>query len=111
VKLLVRRARADEDVREAIAYYLQQSPQTALAFVDELERAYGHIERQPGAGSLRYAYELSLPGLRFRPVRRFPYLVFYMEREREVEAWRVLHGNRDIPSWLAADVNPDRHSS
>lgn len=103
MNVLVRRARADEDVRRAIDYYLGESQQAALAFVDELERAYEHIRRQPAAGFLRYAYELEVPGLRFWPLRRFPHLVFYMEREEHVEVWRVLHGRRDIPAWLVAE--------
>jgi toxin ParE1/3/4 len=34
-------------------------------------------------------------------LKRFPYLVFYSERSDAIEVWRVLHGRRDIPAWLA----------
>jgi plasmid stabilization system protein ParE len=30
----------------------------------------------------------------------FPYLIFYVERESELDVWRMLHGQRDIPAWL-----------
>ncbi|MGB8149528.1 MAG: type II toxin-antitoxin system RelE/ParE family toxin [Azonexus sp.] len=49
---------------------------------------------------MQYAHELSLPDLRFWPLKRFPYLVFYVERESHIDVWRVLHGKRDIPVWL-----------
>ena len=44
--------------------------------------------------------ELNLPGLRSRPVRRFPHIVFYVEATDRVDVWRVLHGTRDIPEWM-----------
>ena len=53
-------------------------------------------------GSPRYADELDIPGLRFRSAGKFPYLVFYVETEAEIDVWRVLHGARDIPAWMRA---------
>ena len=50
MKPLVRRERADQDVQEAIDYYLQNAPEYALAFIDALEQAYHHIQRRPGTG-------------------------------------------------------------
>ena len=38
--------------------------------------------------------------LRFRPVGKFPYLIFYVETEADIDVWRVLHGARDIPAWM-----------
>ena len=103
---LTRRAQADADVREAIDYYLAESPEIALAFVDALEAAYEHIRRSPATGSPRYGHELSLPGLRFWPCRRFPYLVFYAALDYRIEIWRVLHAKRDIPHWLQEGAVP-----
>jgi toxin ParE1/3/4 len=97
---LVRRARADADVHEAIDHYLEDSTDVALGFVDALEAAYEHIRRSPATGSPRYGHELSLPGLRFWPCRRYPYLVFYVILSDRIEVWRVLHTSRDIPRWL-----------
>lgn len=101
VKPVVPRVQAVRDVEEALAHYLTEaSERVALRFIDALERAYARIGRHPASGSPRYARELSIPGLRFRPLRRFPYLVFYVKREDHVDVWRVLHGRRDIPSWM-----------
>jgi len=100
-KSVVPRERATRDVDEAIEYYLSEDAQdAALGFIDALEQAYGHISRHPGTGSSRYASELNLPGLRFWPLKRYPHLVFYLERSDHIDVWRVLHGKRDIPAWM-----------
>jgi toxin ParE1/3/4 len=39
-------------------------------------------------------------GLRARPLRRFPHIVFYVEMSGRIDVWRVLHGARDIPAWM-----------
>jgi toxin ParE1/3/4 len=72
----------------------------ALGFVSAIERAYGHVARYPPSGSVRYAHELDLPGLRVWPLKRYPYLVFYVEREAAIDVWRVLHAEREIAAWL-----------
>lgn len=33
------------------------------------------------------------------------YLVFYVEREDEVDVWRILHSARDIPRWLSEPLD------
>ncbi len=100
-KRVVPREVASRDVDEAIDHYLGEgAAKAALGFVEALEKAYAHISRQPASGSPRYAHELNLPGLRFWPLTRFPYLVFYFERDDCVDVWRVLHGQRDIPAWM-----------
>jgi toxin ParE1/3/4 len=48
---------------------------------------------------------LNLPGLRFWPLARYPHLVFYVERPEHIDVWRVLHGQRDIPSWMQEPEN------
>lgn len=100
-KPVVPRSAAARDVDEAIGHYLEDaSDRVALRFIDALEQAFAHLARQPASGSPRYAQELKIPGLRVWSLDRFPYVVFYMEREDHVDVWRVLHGKRDIPSWL-----------
>ena len=43
---------------------------------------------------------LDPPGLRIVTVADFPQLVFYVEAPTHVDVWRVLHGERDLPSTL-----------
>ena len=101
VKAVIPRALARQDVDDAIYHYLSEgAEQAALGFIDALEKAYAHISRHPSAGSTRYAFELDLPGLRCWPLARYPYLVFYVERDDHIDVWRILHGARDIPAWL-----------
>jgi len=87
-----------------VAYYLNEgSEQAALGFIDALEQAYAHLSRHPSTGSPRYAHELNLPGLRVWPLKRYSYLIFYLEHDDHIDVWRVLHGQRDIPAWLQGD--------
>lgn len=100
-KPIVARAQALRDADEIVAHYLgEATAAAALGFIDALERAYEHIGRQPRTGSLRYAHELGLPGLRTWQLTRYPHLVFYVEHADHIDVWRILHGKRDIPAWL-----------
>lgn len=106
-KPVIPRAQANEDVDAAISHYLTEGGEhAALGFIDAIESAYGHIGRHPASGSTRYAQELDLPGLRFWPRKRYPYLVFYVDRQDHVDVWRVLHGQRDVPTWMADADEP-----
>ena len=101
MKGIVPRKLAKRDVEEAIDHYLvEASAKVALGFVDELEKAYAHIARHPASGSPRYAHQLGLADLRFWPLGRYCYLVFYVECDEHIDVWRVLHEQRDIPAWM-----------
>lgn len=78
-----------------------------MGFIDALELANAYIARHPGTGSPPYAHALSLPGLRSWPLTRYPYLVFFIERDDHIDVWRVLHGQRDIPAWLDTETDLD----
>lgn len=106
-KPVIPRVQAVKDVEEALDHYLREAGlNIAEALVDALERAFVHIGRHPGMGSPRYAHELNLPGLRSWPLTRYPYLVFYVERDDHIDVWRVLHAQRDIPAWLTGEEMP-----
>jgi toxin ParE1/3/4 len=101
VKGVIPRELANRDVEEAIDHYLvEATAKVALGFVDELEKAYAHIARHPASGSPRYAHQLGLADLRFWPLGRYPHLIFYVECDEHIDVWRVLHEQRDIPSWM-----------
>ena len=100
-KPVVLREQAQRDVDEATDFYLAEAGEAvALRFIDALQTTPSALSRQPAAGSPRYAQELDLPGLRSRIVGRFPYVVFYVERDRDLDVWRVLHAKRDIAARL-----------
>lgn len=103
-KLVVRRRRADDDIESAVSYYLNEAgTEVASAFLNQLEEAIRCISRQPATGSQRYGHELQISDLRHWPIKRFPYLIFYVEKERCIEIARVLHSKRDIPSSISLD--------
>jgi toxin ParE1/3/4 len=77
-----------------------------LRFIDALQAAVTRIAVNPGVGSPRYATTLAMPGLRSWRLTRFPYLIFYVEREHEVDLWRVLHEQRDIPRRFTPEPDP-----
>ena len=85
----------------ALAYYLSEAGEaTALGLIDDLEATLDQIGHNPKAGFNRYAHALEIEGLKGWPLKRYPYLVFYMEYAARIEIWRVLHSQRDIPAWL-----------
>jgi toxin ParE1/3/4 len=106
---VVLRERARHDVETAVDWYREEAgAESALGFVTALEVALGHAGRYPSSGSARYSMELGIPGLRCWQLERFPYLVFYVERDDHVDVWRVLHAHRIIPAWMR---DPDEPAS
>lgn len=93
-KPVIPRAQAREDAEDTVDFYLEEgAAQAAIGFVDELEYAYSQLARHPNMGSLRYAYELNIPELRSWALRRYPHLVFYVERPDHIDVWRVINGS------------------
>ena len=98
---IVPRELANKDVEQAIDHDLvEATTKVALEFVDALKKAYAHIARHPASGSLRHTHQLGLADLRFWPLGRDPYLVFYVECDEHIDVWRVLRDQCDIPAWM-----------
>ncbi|WP_235823464.1 type II toxin-antitoxin system RelE/ParE family toxin [Azohydromonas sediminis] len=97
--------RAEQDIDDAIGRYLDEAGvEVAGRFTEALASAFALLVRNPGIGSLRHATLLALPGMRCWPLRPWPHLIFYLERERRIDVVRVLHGARDVPASL---LGPD----
>ena len=101
-KPVVPRRLAQQDIDQALQHDVpEDGDQAATAgLIDDLERSFDLISRNPGTGATQYAHELNLPGLRTWMFKRYPYLVFYVEREDHIDIWRVLHSQLDIPAWM-----------
>lgn len=98
---IVPRALAEQDVLDAVDFYLAEAGEkAALKFIDALERAYRLIAERPNVGSSRYAHDLDLPELRGWGLRGFPYIIFYVPRGDHIDVWRVMHAATDIPAWM-----------
>jgi toxin ParE1/3/4 len=92
---------AAADLDDASEYYRREAgEQTALDFIDAVERGIKRIRRSSHVGSLRFAYELAIPDLRALPLQRFPNVVFYVVTDEEIDVWRILHTRRDVPATL-----------
>jgi toxin ParE1/3/4 len=72
----------------------------ALRWINALEATLRQMAEYPGVGSSRHAAATGIEGLRSLAVRRFPYLVFYLEHSEQVDVLRVLHQRRDIPELM-----------
>lgn len=103
-KPVILRALARQDVDEAVTHYQEEGGvDVAVGFIDALEAAVRHIASNPESGSPRYGHELNLPGIRSWPLKRYPYLVFYVTGTERIDVWRILHGHRNIPAWMRED--------
>jgi toxin ParE1/3/4 len=99
--VVLQRALAAKDIDEAIASYLaEHADDAALALVDAIDDAFSLMGRHPGIGTPLYVHELDIPGLRSWSLPGLPYVIFYLEHEDQVDVWRVLHAQRDIPGLM-----------
>ena len=100
-KTVILREKASQDVDQIIEYYLNEvSADVAEGFINDLERGARYIGRNPKTGSSRYSVELSWPDLLSWPLKKYPYMLFYLDKESQIEVIRVLHAERDLPYWL-----------
>jgi toxin ParE1/3/4 len=98
------RPRANTEIDALADYIAQDSLDTALRFLDAVQKTFDLIGEQPGIGSPRYAHLPMLEGLRVWAIFGFEnHLVFYIERPGYIDVLRVLHGARDIPTALMED--------
>ena len=95
---------AATDIEAAITYYRDEAGAAiASDFVNALEQEINNLCQHPLTGSLRFAFELEIPNLRSWPLNKFPYLIFYLPNNNQIDIWRVLHAQRDIPKHLTPD--------
>jgi toxin ParE1/3/4 len=100
-----RRRKARQDLVDIFRYYARKAGlRVAERFFAEAGATFKRLAVTPGIGS-HYEHEHpALAGLRFFPVSRFrKYLVFYRSVVGGIEVIRILHGARDIDSFLAED--------
>lgn len=104
MKPIFRRTQADADILAALDYYIANTSEYALGFIDSLEQATIHIQQHAASGSTRFAHALDIPDLRVWACNKFPYIIFYSEQPQQIEVWRVLHSSRDIPTLLQLET-------
>jgi toxin ParE1/3/4 len=91
---------AKAELAEAVDFYEQRRAGLGLEFQDEVEAAVKLIRQHPHRFGI---YQQS----QFRKcvMQRFPYLVFYWEREDAIWIMAVAHAKRKPGYWLGRQVD------
>lgn len=86
-----------QDIGDIRSYIAMDNPESAERIVQAFESSTALLATQPELGPCKPR----LRGLRLWGGTEFPsYLMFYRVREGQVEIVRVLHGARDVKSFL-----------
>jgi toxin ParE1/3/4 len=94
--VILRRA-AEQDIADAHDRYRKDAGlRIGAFFLDDAEHTFRRIEAFPEAGSSRYGDLPTVSGARCQAMARFPYLVFYLIGETQLDVMRVLHQRRDL---------------
>lgn len=94
MKPIIIHSEARAELDQAMGYYEQQKAGLGLDLQAEVERIIGEIQQTPGIGSpyKRTDFRCSL-------VRRFPYMVYYMELPEVIWIAAIAHGKRRPGYW------------
>jgi len=87
---LVVEPQAQADIDNTINWYDNQDFGAGSAFLTELKSVLGRIADKPAR------YPFHKPGLRRAKVKRFPYTVFYSQRDETVFIHAVMRHRRDL---------------
>lgn len=93
----------ESDVTGQFGWYLEKGGETlAWRFFAAVELTLAKLSQQPDLGRVRHFRNPKLHGLRsFRIESPFGRLIiFYRSSETELQAWRLMHGARDLPRRL-----------
>jgi toxin ParE1/3/4 len=93
----------ESDVTSQFGRYVNEAgEQVAWRFLAAVELTLAKLGKQPDMGSLRRFRNPLLHGLRsFRVEPPFDkLLIFYRSTELALQAWRLMHGARDLPRRL-----------
>jgi plasmid stabilization system protein ParE len=92
-----------QDFANQFSWYVDEAgPDVARRFQVALDNSLKKIAQRPDLGSRRRFKNPQLQGLRSIPVER-PFdklLLFYRAKVDHIEAWRLMHGARDLPRRL-----------
>jgi len=85
----------DSDVLDAAEWYDGRQPNLGADFLARVRKAVNRLIADP---ERRTSVDF---GVRYWPVERFPYVVFYDVTESEVLVLGVMHTSRDSKKWLS----------
>lgn len=88
--------RAQDDLDNAVAYYLSVSGNSDLViyFLEKIEVAFEVLSLNP-------FFQIRSKNYRAIPISKFPYLIFYevFEKEKVVKVLAVFNTNKDHKKW------------
>jgi plasmid stabilization system protein ParE len=84
---------ATADVKSAVTWYRKRSPQSALDFIEELQRATDTICEAP------VPWPIGKSNTRRFLLWRFPFSIIYSEEASTVTIWAVAHASRRPEYW------------
>jgi plasmid stabilization system protein ParE len=87
------RPEAEAEISEAIAWYQDNSPPSALAFIEQFRNALMKLSENP------YQYQVIGADIRRAPLGRFPYGLLYALAGDAVLVLSCFHGRRDPALW------------
>jgi toxin ParE1/3/4 len=94
---------AEADLVERVQDYATEAGKDVAArFFDAAIAALHAVERMPGTGSPRVGEFCDIPGLRMRPIDRFPCGWLYFVRTEHLDIVRLLADAQDLTAILEA---------
>ncbi len=99
--MILRRNRAILSIHEQTDRILEDSPESALRFVEAIQETFTLLEKNPEMGRHYQAVSRRLAGIRIWRISGFEkYLIFYRPFSEGIEIIDIIHGARDIPATL-----------
>jgi len=93
-RLFVRQA-ARADIAEAFQWYRERADRLAEDFLQEVYGVLHSVEASPKQ------FPVALDDIRKAPLRRFPYVVYFVILRGGISVIAVTHGRRDPRRWSA----------
>lgn len=94
VKPLLFHDDATTELDAAIAWYNEQRQGLGLALYVEVQTVLDRIAENPEIGSLYGSH-----GYRFQQTNRFPYIVYWLERDDNIWITAIAHAHRRPDYW------------
>ncbi len=88
---------ARSEFLKALSYYRELDVITARRFLDFYEQALTEITLNPAAS------EVLIDNIRRKLVRKFPYSIFYYQRDKIIRVVAVAHQSRRPFYWIGRD--------
>ena len=90
---IILRAEAESEFRQAFQWYEDRFPGLGTSFVVAVDACLQAIGRNP------QAYQKKHKNIRGGPVRRFPFVIYYLFDRETVVVLAVFHASRDPQIW------------